>query len=259
MSASGCPRAIRFRRVASVPCTPRRSSIELRVRLFERAQREVAEVLERQPAGQRPLPPGEHERDTGGQRRHEHLAQPRVHEPEQLVVVQREDDRRRERREMLDELAEVVEVAGGVKEAALGRLDDAAVQLDDAGPGCSRAVEEGAEERGLADAGDPVDADDLRFAVQAFRQRSELDLASYEGPSSRREGRRHMLSMDRLRPVRGKHSRLPISSHSQLLTRANRCPGTWPTPARFSEPSTGLEPATPSLPRKCSTNWAESE
>jgi hypothetical protein len=73
----------------------------------------------------------------GGQCRHQRLPQPRVHEPEQLVVVQREHDRRRQRREMLDELAEVGEMAGGVKEAALGRLDDAAVELDDARPGCS--------------------------------------------------------------------------------------------------------------------------
>ena len=119
------------------PVHPAPLEHELRVRLFERAQRQVAEVLERQPARERPLPPGEHERDLGGQRRHEHLPKPRVHEPEQLVVVQRENDRRRERREMLDELAEIVEMAGGVKEAALGRLDDAAVQFDDAGPGCS--------------------------------------------------------------------------------------------------------------------------
>ena len=72
------------------PVHPAPLEHELRVRLFERAQREVAEALEREPAGERPFPPGEHERDTGRQRRHEHLPKPRVHEPEQLVVVQRE-------------------------------------------------------------------------------------------------------------------------------------------------------------------------
>ena len=84
------------------------------LRLFQRAQRKVAEVLERQPARNRPLPPGEHQRGTGGQRRHEHLAQPRIHEPEELVVVQGNRYRRRERPEMVDQLSEVVEAAAGV-------------------------------------------------------------------------------------------------------------------------------------------------
>ena len=136
----------------------------LRVRAVERTEREAAKARGPEPGRDRPLAPGEHQRDPGGQHRHEHLPQPRVHEPEQLVVVEREHDRRRQAQHKLVDLPEA---ADGMQEAARGGLDCAAVELDHVGPHRPPVVEEAAEQRGLADAGDPVQEHDWRPAVHA--------------------------------------------------------------------------------------------
>ena len=114
-------------------------------------------AVEHEPARNGPLAARERERGAGRQRRDELLAQPRVHEPEDLVVVEGDDDWRGQRGEVARERLDVAE-ARGLQEAALGGLDRPAVELDDARPDVPRTLPERAQQRRLADARDPVQA-----------------------------------------------------------------------------------------------------
>jgi len=128
-------------------------------------ERNAAKTIQSEPPCDGPLASGQHEADTGRQRRDEHLAQPGVHEPEELIVIERERDRRRETAQVPRKLWDVVEPSDGLEETARGRFDRSAVELDDARGACVRALDEGTQDAGLAHPGDPVQADHPRLAA----------------------------------------------------------------------------------------------
>ena len=68
------------------------------VRCRERAERQALEAVDGEPARHRRLSAGQDDADVAGQRRNEILAEPRVHQPEDLVVVERDQFRRRRAR-----------------------------------------------------------------------------------------------------------------------------------------------------------------
>ena len=143
----------RERMPARDPVQPRRVArrdpepLEQRARIgiLERMQRHAAKPVQSEPPCDRALTSGQHEADAGRQRRHEHLAQPGVHEPEDLVMIERERDRRRETSQVPGKLGYVVEPADGLEETGLGRFDGSAVELDDARPALMRALDEGTQ------------------------------------------------------------------------------------------------------------------
>ena len=61
-------------------------------------------------------------------------------------MIEREHDRRRETTQMPGKLGDVVEPADGLQETALGRFDGSAVELDDARPALTRALNEGTQD-----------------------------------------------------------------------------------------------------------------
>ena len=104
---------------------------------------------------------GENDTDVLTETRHEHRAEPGVHEPEDLVVVEGKQDPVADAAEPAGHAGDV---GGGdadrgaqlMQEPSFGRLDGSAVEADD---GCaSRAFvgEEGIEYGALSDARDPV-------------------------------------------------------------------------------------------------------
>jgi hypothetical protein len=139
MSASGCPRAIRFSR-------PEPLEQRAGVGIVERMQRQAAKPVESEPPRDGTLASGQDESDAGRQRRDEHLAKPGVHQPEDLVMIERECDRRRETSQVPCKRGDIVEPADGPEETALGRFDGSAVELDDARPAFMRALEEGTQD-----------------------------------------------------------------------------------------------------------------
>jgi hypothetical protein len=114
-----------------------------RIGILERIERHAAKPIESEPPCDRALTSGQHEADASRQGRDEHLAQPRVHEPEDFVMIERERDRRRETSQVPCQLGDVVEPADGLEETPLGRFDSSAVELDDARPALLRAPDEG--------------------------------------------------------------------------------------------------------------------
>jgi hypothetical protein len=145
---------VRERMPARDPVQPRRVArrdpepLEQRagVGILERMQRHAAKPVEREPPCDGPLTSGQQKAGAGRQRWDEHLAQPGIHEPEDLVVIERERDRRRETPQVPCKLGDVLEPADGPEETALGRLDGSTVELNDARPTLTRALNEGTQD-----------------------------------------------------------------------------------------------------------------
>ena len=137
-----------------------------------RPRREVAQphdaqqVAEVAPPRGGAVAAGDQDADVLGKPGHELLPQPRVEQPQALVGVDDEDDAA---------VVAVERVAERGEEPALGRLERAAVERHDGratGPGVGRG---GAEQRRLADAGDPVhERHDRRVALDEIQQRRPL-------------------------------------------------------------------------------------
>ena len=113
---------------------------------------------------------------AGRQRGREVLAEPGIHQPEELVVIQREHDGSSEPGQVLHERARRPGCADHcVVQASLGRLDRPAVERDDTrapGPG---AAQERPQQRRLADPRDPVQEDDANVVFERqTQQRAEL-------------------------------------------------------------------------------------
>ena len=168
-----------------------------RIGVLQRSERKRVKPLEREPGPEGPLAAGEQQAGAGRQRRYEHLPQPGVHQPEHLVVVEREHERRREPPHVAHERLDVVEPARGGEEPALGRLDRPAVEQQHGRAVSASAVEEGPHEAGLADPGDPVHAGDQRLvALEQIGQGAKLRLTPDERPDPLGSGhRRHRTSM----------------------------------------------------------------
>ena len=136
--ASGWPRAIRFsRRASSGPC-PRRLRSSSALLVVQRTERHaVEEALPAEPGGHRRLATDEHETHALVERRHEDLAQPRVHEAEDLEVVERDDHRLAERAEPAPiaspSCSSRPSLSQRLEQTRLGRLDRPAVELDGGG------------------------------------------------------------------------------------------------------------------------------
>jgi hypothetical protein len=112
----------------------------------ERMERQAAKPVESEPPCDRALTSGQHKADAGRQRRDKHLTKPGVHKPEDLVMIERERDRRRDTLQVPYKRGDVVEPADGLEETALGRFDGSAVELDDARPAFIRALDEGTQD-----------------------------------------------------------------------------------------------------------------
>ena len=174
--------------------------------LLERAEGQRAEPGEREPRADRALAAGEQEADARRQRRHEHLSQPGVHEPEHLVVIEREHHRRRERPEMSRERIDVVRtpaarrnprsVGSTVRQSSRTTLE----------PSPAGAVEERAHESRLADTGDAVQATRPASRPPELREGAKLRLAPHEGSGTHGQGRRHATTIDQPLQIRGKQS-----------------------------------------------------
>ena len=118
-------------------------------------------------------------------------------------MIEHERDRRREAAKVVYERHHVVESAGSAEEAALRRLDRPTVELDDAGAGFMRALDERPHQRRLAHPGDPMEGHHARLATQEFLQDPKLRLASDEGdPAPLRDRRGDESSMYLRNPAR---------------------------------------------------------
>jgi len=95
-------------------------------------------------------------------------------------MIERERDRRRETAQMRGKLGDVVETADGLEETTLCRFNRSAVELDDARPAFTRALDEGTQNARLAHPGDPVQAGHLRLAAQKLLQGPKLRFATDE-------------------------------------------------------------------------------
>ena len=123
-----------------------------------------------QPAGDRRLSAGEHDAGRIGKRRHEDLAQPRVDQPKDLVVI---DDDDRSGRDLAQSgvqpfgcRALAAQRRGErVVDPAVRRFEGPAIELDDGRPGVPRVVRETGNEGRLADAGNAVNVDDERLVA----------------------------------------------------------------------------------------------
>ena len=168
-SASGCPRAKAFARSARSAGRPRASEEPPGLVVVERAESHLAhEPLPpraREPVAAGRLAPDEDRERLLGHQRQEGAAQPRVHQPEGLVGVEREDgppDVRPD--EVRDELGRRLERGGAQplaerdQEAGRRRLHVAAVEVEDP-DGRAGIVEHGLEQTGLAHAAGPGDED----------------------------------------------------------------------------------------------------
>ena len=116
-----------------------------RVGILEWMERQAAKPVESEPPRDGALTSGQHKADAGRQRRHQYLAQPGVHESEDLVMIEHERDRRRKTSQVPRKRGDVVEAGDRLKETALGRFDGSAVQLDDARSAFTRALHEGTQ------------------------------------------------------------------------------------------------------------------
>jgi hypothetical protein len=112
------------------------------VGIVERMEWQAAKPVESEPPCDGALTSGQHNADAGRQRRHKHLAKPGVHEPEDLVMIERDRDRRRETSQVPCKRGDVVEPADGLEETTLGRFHRSAVELDDARPTFMSALDE---------------------------------------------------------------------------------------------------------------------
>jgi hypothetical protein len=138
--------------------------------VHERPERHSAEQAippGAEPRGHRRLATDEQHPHVIVQRGNEHLAQPGVHEPEHLEMVECEDHGVAERAEPAGDRVHASLVASRrvrqcLEEAALGRLDGTAVELDRHGAGEAQAVEENRDERRLPDARVAMDVHDGR-------------------------------------------------------------------------------------------------
>jgi hypothetical protein len=189
-------------------------------------QRHAAKPVEREPACDGPLTSGQQKADAGRQRWDEHLAQPGIHEPEDLVVIERERDRRRETPQVPCKLGDVLEPADGPEETALGRFDGSAVELDHTRPAFTRALDEGAQHARLAHPGDPVQADHLRLAAQELLHGPKLRFSTDERDAAPLGDRRGDDRSITARPPRCKgrhgHARQPrpaAAAHLPLIGR----------------------------------------
>src|SRR3954452_14759196 len=115
------------------------------VGILQRMKRHAAKLVKRKPPCERTRTSGQHDADAGWQRRHEHLAQPGVHESEDFVMIERKRDRRPETTQVPGKLGDVVKPADGLEETPLGRFYRSSVELNDARPAFSRALNEGTE------------------------------------------------------------------------------------------------------------------
>ena len=122
----------------------------------------------------------------GRQRGAKVLAEPGIHQPEELVVIQSEHDGSSEPGQVLHESARRPGCADHcVVQASLGRLDRPTVERDDTCAPAVGAAQERPEQRRLADPGNPVQKDDpnVVFERQA-QQRPELVVPTDEGIGS---------------------------------------------------------------------------
>ena len=168
-----------------VRVVPAAAEEQVGVLVLQRTERHaLEEVLPAEPGGHRRLTPDQHESHALVECRHEDLAQPGVHEAEDLEVVECEHHRLAERAEPVrGRLGIPVVAPQRLEQSRFGRLDRAAVELDGDGPGGAHAVDEDVDERRLADAGVAVDVHHAGFAArpdQGFEQ-LQLGIAAHEG------------------------------------------------------------------------------
>ena len=150
-----------------------------------------------EPGGDGGLAAGEQDPLLALERRHQHLAQPRVHEREHLVVIQRQQHRAVEfaqprRHGRAVGLGAAGRTGEGVEQPALRRLGRAAVERHGDDAGVPQPGEEGAQERRLADARVAVQVHDPGLTVWPGERLEEpqLVVATDEAPPRLFGGRR---------------------------------------------------------------------
>jgi hypothetical protein len=203
-------------------------------------QRRQEVAVPQHPGRGRRAASGDHDAHVGGQRRHERRGEPRVDHREPLVGVDDEHDAPAERAERPGGVGRRLRLGAGRRgegghEAAGRGLDLTAVEHHRVDAGVVRVGGERAQQRGLADAGDPVDHRHERPVVgHEAEQRGALAVAAGERrgavPQQRSERGGHLADIASLGP---RHGAGQGASRTRPGRAARRCVPAAGRPASF--------------------------